>query len=229
MSGLKSIIADMAGGYDAYTAGAPAPTGTLNLKRAVVVCDGNSLTQGGYGSPVSNYPDIMAFTTLFRNKSMQVVNFGVGGQQTSQMITDAAAQIDILLSDAHENILVFWEVGNDLFYNQDVTAAINRAKDYLLARKTAGWKTVVLTCPPRDLTITGSSGAFNTEWNANALLANEELRDLSSTYMDALCDVALDSRLSTVNFTYYHTDGIHFISAGNTVVADLVSQTIQTI
>lgn len=228
MSLLKSILAD-GGGYDSYTAGAPPPTGTLNLNRAVVVCDGNSLTQGGYGSPVSNYPDILAFTSFFRSKSIQVVNFGVGGQQTSQMITDAAAQIDVLLTPAHENILVFWEVGNDLFYNNNVTGAINRAKDYLLARKTAGWKTVVLTCPPRDLTITGSSGAFNTEWNAKTLEANIELRALSSTYMDALCDVALDSRLSTVNFTYFHTDGIHLIGAGNTVVADLVSETIQSI
>jgi lysophospholipase L1-like esterase len=206
------------------------PLGSLNLKRMVIVCDGNSLTAGNYGTPPSNYPDILKTLYPFAQNGVQVLNFGNGGQQTSSMIADAVTQIDSLYTNAHTNIVVFWEVGNDLFYNENVSAAIDRAKTYLLARKTAGFKTIACTVTPRDF-VTGmgytqeQSDALNYKYNE----ANNQIRSLSSTYVDAICDLAADARLDSVSLDYYAPDGIHFIKAGNDVIAELIRNTIISI
>jgi len=148
----------------------------IDLTDAVIVCDGNSLTAGGYGGTYT-YPQLLSQQSGF--ETADFYNFGVSGQQTSQMSSDAASQIDVLINGSVENILIAWEVGNDIYYNGDATAAYTRFRDYCLARQAAGWRVIVLTCPARTQTTVFGDNPSQYETKLQAantlLLANWEL------------------------------------------------------
>lgn len=179
-----------------------------------VVCDGNSLTAGQGGTP---YPSQLA--TLL-GTTYSVLNYGVGGQTTADMIADAATQIDPI----PKGTLVAWEAGNDIVNGADLATTIARWQQYFSDRKTAGWgvgssRLITMTVTPRT-TFTAGQETIRTQFN-------DWLRANYSTYATNLVDVAADARLQDPNSaTYYSGDGVHFSTAGYAVVAALVRAVI---
>ena len=187
------------------------------LLPALVACDGNSMTLGSGQTP---YPTQLA---ALLGPAYTVDNFGIGGQTTPQMITGAPTEIDPLYSANNtDNIVVCWEGTNDIVVNSaSAVTAYNNLVTYCQARRTAGFKVVILTILPRN------SGGAQPTFDADRLAANASIVANWATFADALADVAADSRIGNAppNGTYF-TDGTHLNSAGYAIVASIVDTAI---
>ena len=196
-----------------------------NRKRAVwsnaiLVCDGNSLTYGTGSSNLSTkpFPALLDADSAFNGTT--VYNFGVPAQTTAQMSSDAVSQVDSLYDSAKSNVVIAWEVGNDIFYNGNATTAVSTFWTYCDNRRSAGWRVVVITCPPRDQAT--DFGDNSAQYNVKLTDANALLRSQFTSHADGIIDLASDSRFSGYNLTYYDADKIHYTDAGYQVVKDLV-------
>jgi len=111
-----------------------------------MVFDGDSLTrgEGAGGYQVYPYQIFTHYETIF--KTVEWHSFGVGGQTTSQMLTDRATQVLPLANPAKFNILFLWEDVNALFQKAPADAQLNydQMKLYAQDAKNAGYQKVVL-------------------------------------------------------------------------------------
>lgn len=197
------------------------PGGTYDwLSDAGIVFDGNSLTAGQGAASGMDYPaQLIALLEALGITGIADYNFGVGGQTTTDMDSDAASQIDTLILPGVQNILFAWEIGNDIYFNGDVSAAQTRFQNYCLARQAAGWTVIVFTLTPRN-----QSTAFGddvTTYNTKLNSANTWLRANYTGFASGLVDVAADSRLSDYLDSTYYADGIHHTNLGYGVDAEL--------
>ena len=199
----------------------------INLAGAVVVCDGNSLTygQGASNPATTSYPAVLDGLTGFGTAT--IYNLGISAQETQDMIDDAAAQVDPLFNGSVKNILVAWEVGNDIYYNGSVANSITRFWQYCDARRAAGFIVVVVNCPPRDNST--PAGDNPTQYNIKLSQANAALAAEYKSHASALVDLAADSRFVGYNLTYYDADKIHYTDAGYAAVAELVAAKIKSL
>ena len=192
-----------------------------------VAFDGNSLTAGTNSTTgeqagsTSDFSTSMSFPSqlmrsLTRNAYM-AGNFGVSGQTTVQMSSDAATQIDIKIDAVHyhNNILVAWEITND-YCNAGVTkeVAYSDFVSYCTARRAAGWPVVVLNVINRTTNLNARTAAdfaaAQTYWNGR--LATE-----FATFADALVDVNALNLQTTANW-----DGTHPSDPGYALVATAI-------
>lgn len=179
-----------------------------------IVCDGNSLTQGQGGTPYHTY-----LQNSLQNAVVQ--NFGVGGQTTTQMISDATAQIDTQIDVKKKNILIAWEIGNEVYYNGDVTTACNNFKAYCDARRTSGWqKIIVINCPPRKQST--QFGDTESQYNTKLQQVNSWLNANYTTFADEIVDLAGDSRFQGYSLNVYNADLAHFNSNGYSIIAEKI-------
>jgi lysophospholipase L1-like esterase len=202
------------------------------LENANIVCDGNSLTYGYKASnpPVTSYPSVLNTLAPLDANGATVVNKGVNGQTTGEMIADAASDIDPLFDAGRPSILVAWEMGNDLFFNGVVADVQDRFESYCLSRKAAGWTVVVLSLPAREHSVVSGgvspAGDNDAAFNIKRELLNVWLRDNYTDFADGLVDLDADDRLANYNETYFDEDKVHLVDAGYAVVAELVVETL---
>ena len=199
----------------------------LNITNANIVCDGNSLTAGGYST--SPYPTQLLSAVNSIVSGATVVNKGVNAQQTTQMSADAVTDIDALISSSRPNILCVWEVTNDIYYNGSATTAITNMTTYCQARKAAGWKIILMGVIDRNQTTQG--GLTPTQFRAQLTIANDNMRQNFQTiggnvFVDLISDARLQNAADT---TYYVGDGVHLTNAGNAVVVQLIMQKINQV
>jgi lysophospholipase L1-like esterase len=181
-----------------------------------IVCDGNSLTFG-FGGINVNYP---ARLQTLLGSSYQVTNIGVSGQTTQQMISDFASQVIPLKNNSPgvENILIAWEIGNDIYVNNiSGQQAYENFKTYCKLGKVAGYKVVAITSTTRA----GYSGN-PPNFEANRKAANQLIRDNWLTFCDTVIDLTAHPSLNNSSDTTYFTDLVHFTDAGYTLIADLI-------
>lgn len=191
-----------------------------------VVWDGNSLMNCyASGGPTE---DLLWYRALYNagRKWFDGGNFAANVQTTTDMIADAAAQIDPLAHEsAIRNVLVAWEITNELYGGVSAATAIANFKTYCAARRAAGWYVIVITVLPR----TESGGSFT---NAKRLTCNAELLDPVNlgVYWDAVADTTVDARLEDeTNTTYFQADQIHLLAAGDKIVGGLVGDILKTL
>jgi lysophospholipase L1-like esterase len=201
---------------------------------AVIVTDGNSLTAGYLASaPDKAYPARLALIDPFAADGATVTNKGIGGQTTQQMIDDATTDVDPLYNAGVKSVLVAWEMGNDLYFNADVSGAETRFASYCAARQAAGWKVVVCNLPARDHSVTNGGvspgGDSDAAYNTKRLSLNTWLAANWATFADGFVDLAADAAFTTFNSTYFNADRVHLTDAGYQKVADLVAPVIVSI
>ncbi len=201
-----------------------------DFTNAIIIFDGNSLTnsglEGGYGAG-PKYPEAVQAMAPWTTNGATFYNFGVGGQTTQAMINDATTQIDPLFDADVTCVVVAWEIGNDIHFNGDATAAFNRFKSYCQARQTVGFKVVVLNVTPRDLSpdLTPAGDTY-AQWWTKAQAANALLAAQWTDFADAFVDLAADSRLDDPLDTTYYFDKVHHNGTGRGVIAQLVNPEI---
>ena len=193
-------------------------------ENSLIVCDGNSLTAGGYGG--LTYPQLLAATLPMATNGTQVINKGVGGQQTSQMIADATTEIDSLYEEDRTCILIAWEVGNDIYFNNDVAAAQIRFAEYCNARRAIGWKVIAITCTPR---ISFTDAGQQATYESRLQQANTWMLDNYSSFCDAIVNARQDARLQTVSSTYWNPDNIHLKQSGYEVLMTGIIEAISNL
>jgi GDSL-like Lipase/Acylhydrolase family len=196
----------------------------IDYTGAIIVCDGNSLTYGFQASnpATKSYPALLDADAYFSGATMY--NKGVSAQETQDMIDDAVTDIDSLYSGSVPSVLVAWEVGNDIYYNGSVGDAIDRFWAYCDARRTAGWKVVVVNCPPRDQSTT--FGDNSAQYNVKLAAANLRIKEEWISHADGYVDIAGDSRFQGYSLTYYDADKVHYNDTGYEVVKDLIKSAL---
>lgn len=222
----------------------------FSFANANLVFDGNSWTDYGapcfpgesYG-PGDKYPIQLSALSPWNSNGATVTLLATSGQTTAQMIsggacamdgsgtrTAASTYVDSRLSLTRTNILVAWEVGNDLFFNGNTTDAYNRIVSYCQARRTAGWKVVVGTALYR---IYGAgptpAGDSWTIYNTKIDTVNNNIRSNWSSFADAIADIGGRPQFSDPTNTTYFWDGVHPTGTGRGIVASVVSSAILTL
>lgn len=170
-----------------------------------LTCDGNSLTSGVGATPgVSDYPTVLSGLI---GGGWTLSNFGVSGQTTQAMSADAATQVDPTLRPA-KNVLIAWEVTNDLFFGATAEGARDNFRAYCAARRATGWYVIVLPVLPRE----GSTGVpRDGVFESKRTTCNNDLADAANigVYWDAYCPLPdltdYDENLNTDKYP----DGIH--------------------
>lgn len=196
------------------------PEGYTWLNNAEIDFDGNSLTAGQGATAGMDYPSqLIALLTTLGITGISWNNFGVGGQTTAAMASDAASQVDTQITSGVQNILFAWEIGNDIYFNGNVSTAQTAFANYCTARRAAGWKVIVFTLTPRNQS--SSFGDSISAYNAKLTSANTWLRANWTSFADGIVDIAADSRMDDYTDSTYFSDGIHYTNAGYGVAAEL--------
>jgi len=116
--------------------GGTTPPIIIPIENSVFVFDGNSLTAGQGGTP---YPTQFSQLDGIVGKGCTFHNLGVGAQQTSQMIADFNSQVLPLYDPNKSCFYLVNEVGNDIYYNGDVSEAMSRFWQLCDMAKNAGF------------------------------------------------------------------------------------------
>lgn len=115
-----------------------------------VSADGNSLTAGtndGEEAGTWAWPTRLAALSPYD----WVMNFGVSGQTTAQMESDAATEIDIYGTriDSGKNVLFGWEIGNHLAGGASLATAQSSWATYMTNRQSAGFDNITIDIPKK--------------------------------------------------------------------------------
>ncbi len=188
----------------------------------LIVFDGDSLTYGTGTAAGEDYPSVALQRLPSR---VTAVNVAVPGQEWSDMLDDAACEIDPLFAPAaRQNIVVVWAGTNDLNRTHTAKRIWRELERYCRDRRRRGWKVVILTVLPRIPTRSGS------RFERQRRLLNHAIRERWPAVADAVADVAHDERIGDyAGFAaaQYKTDGIHNNAAGNAVIAEVVVDTLR--
>lgn len=197
------------------------------LRPNLLVCDGDSITQGTGTAAGLAFPQLLQ-TSLGRTWS--VFNFGVSGQEMSTMTTNATSNVDPLaVSGRSRKICIGFGGTNDLYFGASAATVISRIKAYGAARKAAGYQFIMPTILPRT---PGSSGGGAGTFETDRQTVNTEIRQAGNlgVYWDAVADVAADSRIGDSgdqnDLTYYQSDTTHPNAAGQQVIAEIMNTAI---
>jgi hypothetical protein len=194
------------------------------LSNANIVIDGNSLTSTSVQFGGTPFPTQMKGIEPFKNNNSTIRSYGVGGQNIDEMSSDAAAQIDTSISSNKRNILIVWEITNQLAASKNPRTVINKLWTYCDARKSAGWTVIVLTSLPRnsDLGVNYNLATYN----ADLLIANNYVIAEYATHAAAYIDVRTENCLSNYSNSCFANDGVHLSNSGYLAVANLVKNKI---
>jgi len=190
-----------------------------------IIFDGNSLVAGTGASAGHNMPTLVTSALISSGKYSTLQNFGVSSQTTVQMTSDAQAQIDSLYNlSKYRNIVVVWEGTNDIYFGATAEEAYNNLVSYCQARRSAGYKVVIVTLLPRSNA--GTPVGFDTD----RLSVNTNIRNNWTTFADAIADVASNTAIGDagdeLDTIYYNSDKVHMTDTGYGVVAGAVKAAI---
>lgn len=188
-----------------------------------VWCDGNSLTRGfGSSDPATeSYPAQMAPLL----PGWTITNLGLDGYTTALLDTQDATRLypryDITRP---KDIVVMWEISNDLYGGGVVADALTRYATWCQKARDEGYKVIAATVLPR------SGGSPPVTFEADRQTANTSVRANWATYADALADIAADTRIGDpgddLDTTYYNADATHLNATGYGVVAGIVAPVV---
>lgn len=185
---------------------------TLNL-----TLDGNSLTA------YVGYPAMLA-SLINSSYTLNLRNFAVSGQTTTQMLSDVVAEVDKPLHKAASHNIVFVMEGiNDLYFGATAVTAYENLRTYCLGRRAYGFKVILGTLTPR--TNSGTPPSYETD----RLAVNMRIRSNWLDFADAILDLGgheLIGQTGQSENTTYYPDKVHFTPAGNTIIANQLAKTI---
>jgi hypothetical protein len=193
-----------------------------------IIFDGNSLAFGHGGIETHFIPEVMDDLSL---RMENASNLGQAARTITDMVDDFSTRIaPLYISSIHSdfNVVVGWEITNELVVLGASTAAIQQAlQDYAAAARAAGFKVVLVTCLPRT-----TVGGQNVTFEAQRQTINAWLVSNPGGFCDAVADVASDTDIGeagdNLNGTYY-SDGLHLTDAGYAKAAPYISAAIATI
>lgn len=198
-----------------------------------ILCWGNSLTFGTGASAGSDYPSQMHALYVADNYPGIIIrNQGTSGDRLSVMEGNYQEQVGNYFeyTNYENNIIVFWELTNELFFNSAVADDALEVFYRLCSRmRRQGWTVVVLTVLPR------SDASTPAGFEAARQVVNADLRVSArlGQQFDVLVDVAADTRIGDagdeLDTTYYNADKVHMIGAGYALISTAVKDAVDTL
>lgn len=194
------------------------PPDVPTLDNAIVVGDGNSyFTTLNSLTPA---PSVVMTLSPFSTNGSYLYNFGVSSQTTGAMLSDVASQVLPLYTPGVENILLFHEGSNDIYFNGRVDSAIARTLRYCSIVRTAGFKIILSTLIPRNQS--SAAGDNVATYNAKMVEYNDSLIALVGTgQFDGLIRPDLEAVFSSYVSAGYYGDFIHPSQTGHNKYAEL--------
>ncbi len=200
---------------------AAAPT-DHGLTEGTIVFDGNSLLGSREGQEsVSD-----ALKKIVRPGPAVVwANVAGDGSATEELTAHAPDVVDpFSYPGGGANVCVIWEGSNDLYKGAGVEGSLLHLRNYVRARKAAGWTVVVLTLIPRGWPTLPQG------WETERTALNAALRSTPIGY-DRLVDAGADSQIGPAdawkNLRFFLPDGVHLTSAGGRHIAELMAPTVR--
>ncbi len=179
-------------------------------RSGLLVCDGDSLTEGFGADALRGLPHLIASSS---GKALRVYNFGVGGARVADVVS-RAAQVDSVFQ-AGGILHVLAGTNNFAYDGTDPTTLHTTLANYCTARRAAGWKVVVGTLLDRG------AGAFaptnQTTFNSSRSTYNGLIQANWASYADAIADYAANANLGSAGASQvstYFLDGTHLNSVG---------------
>ncbi len=218
-----------------------------------IVFDGNSLMEGQNNSSIDQYIQtrLDAYFIPLVN-SYTSASFGASGQSIVDMNSDAATQVDPLLDTGKDSWVVFGEGENGILADGRTSAQnLTDIQTYYDARKAAGWDNVILILFPyaKNENNEGLYSGDRALWNwvtqefvtpspitwAEARYDDrksytEAVQASPSTYCDFLIDLTANAYLGGIQYALrdntYHSDYLHFQTAGYDLIIQEIKQII---
>ncbi len=217
---------------------------TTVLTATKVVIDGNSLTVGtGAGATPGRWAEQLT-RSLGEGCTVDYAS-AVSGQSTTDMVADYAADIGAKYSaTARRNILVVWELTNDLLdylvannilgalddVSPAVTYVTNELQTYCALARATGYKLIVL-----DIIARGQLGAgvgVPDSFEPARLLVNAWVAANWSTFADAYVPVGGHSKIgvvATTADTAWFADYVHCTNLGYDVVERMTAPYVEAL
>ena len=194
--------------------------------RVKLFMNGNSLMSSNANHTVANARYIshtMYANLLALNYDLALFDYSRGSQTQSQINDVMASQINVNTCGANDIVLI-WEITNELGINQTITAqqAFDVQKTYVDYVKQFTQKYIVCTCAARDfatdlITLMPKIDTVNTMVRAEYSGAN-------------LCDIAANINFDTkakASISPPYKDGLHFLQQGSDVIISLMQPKIE--
>jgi len=182
--------------------------------KTLMIADGNSLVAAGGLTIDVNDADI---------NTVEIRNFGVGGQDIDAMILDFNAQVAPLLTGIRPNYVVVAYEGT----NSDLDTYVADYKTYLALVKTAN---------PAAKTVAVTILAFNTSPanETKRLAANVEIRNfVTGGFADGVADPGGDAHFNSLAATLdtdYYVDQVHLTTAlGYPLMASYITPVVNSL
>lgn len=181
-----------------------------------LVADGNSIMAGDYGTPPT--------ALLQASIGCGVNNLAVAGQTIQDMIDDGVAQIDPL--SATPNVRPFLIILGEPFNwmraaaGRTAVQAVDKIETYCLARRAAGF-TRIFVCNS-----IWHGGGNVQSWNetTTAAAVNAQIASRWQNFCEGYIDLD-DIRFNTTP-ALFHTDLIHPVTAGHTIIGKRIRKKI---
>lgn len=185
-----------------------------------IIFHGNSLFHLGvnnlwYGNAVSNY---VRNALIAANNQSPVFDYSFQSKTTRQLRDEFPSVVAPFFKSG--DILIHWELTNDLNMGQTPAQALVNLKSYCSQAKAMGLIVYVLTCIPRNPT-----------WISNAnRVALNSLILADTSFCDGVIDVCSLTEFSTensyTNTGIYNPDGTHLNTVGYNLVGQFVYDNI---
>lgn len=181
-----------------------------------VVCNGNSITEGGGLTPVQNYPAVLGAAL---GHDWQVFNCGHALWTTPQLLANFS-EVQSHFTKSVTNTLIVNEVSNDIAGGTNEETAKQNMRNLISVGRTNGWRVLFATTTPRTVPASFSAAQQQASENINNFFRNNPLES------DGIIDWAANPNLSDPSNATYYQDGVHPTAAGAAVMAQLAQSAL---
>ena len=202
-----------------------------SLKGSNILCMGNSLTYGAYLSDpyTQSYP--AQLSRLLSNENVTVFNGGISGITTAQMLQRFSLDVPVHYIHGKRNILIVWEIGNDIYFNGGITTDYNRFIQYCNIGTQSGWEVYIINLPYRNNYFIGvgqpkdPAGDDSTTYIHYIDSINVLLKENYQSFSKGLVD--LSGIFTHYDALYYFPDHVHFKDTAYSIIANEVAKVIK--
>lgn len=198
-----------------------------SLAHANIVVDGNSISAWTDGTAAGTWTDRLKLMAPYNTGNCKLTNVAIPGRSTATLAGEAPGKVDPLWLPGRLNISVIWEGVNDVGNSGGNALAMgNNLKNYCLARKASGWKTVVFGL--QGVRVAAGGVVNQSIFDAARGTLNLWLGQYWPTFSDAYVDPSASTKLNRALVADV-PDGVHPSSATLNDILPLIDIALRSI
>lgn len=188
---------------------------------------GNSITEWSDATASGRWPERLKLLPLYNSDRCQFSIVAQPGISTTRLLAEAPGTVDPLLQRGRLNICLIWEAINDVgATGGSATSVGNNLQTFCLARRAAGWKTIVFGLQAARVAgggVTSQAGFDAVRGQLNLWLA-ANWRSFADAYVDPSSASKLNLALPADA-----PDGVHYTSVALNDLLPLVDSALMSI